>query len=115
VTTENNPAAAGQSFERVGIAEQFISGFVCVVGHEASVGHTEGWWHGPDGEGRFYIDDYMDERSRWAEWRGIRIQNWHRELSRYMQLLLGQGLELRFFGVPEPGSDDARKNARYWS
>lgn len=81
--------------------------------NSASAAPNGGWSREPDGERRFYIDHYMDERSRWAEWRGIRIQNWHRPLSRYMQLLLGQGLELRFFSEPEPDSDNARKNARY--
>jgi SAM-dependent methyltransferase len=79
----------------------------------ASAVPNGGWSHELNGERRFYIDYYMEERSRWAEWRGIRIQNWHRPLGRYMQLLLRQGLELRFFDEPEPCSDDPKKNARY--
>ncbi len=45
--------------------------------------------------------------------RGIRIQNWHRPLNHYMQLLLQQKLELRYFSDPEPASDDPKKDARY--
>lgn len=76
----------------------------------ASAAPNGGWSHEPDGKRRFYIDDYMEESAKWVEWRGIRVKNWHRPLTRYMQLLLGQGLELRFFGEPEARSEDARKN-----
>ena len=38
----------------------------------------QGWTREPDGSRRFCIDHYLDERAVWAEWRGIRIQNWHR-------------------------------------
>ena len=38
------------------------------------------------------VDNYLDERSEWFEWEGIRIRNWYRPLSTYMRLLLKQGL-----------------------
>lgn len=62
-----------------------------------------------DGEGRrlaFAIDRYLEPRSMWVAWRGIRIRNWHRPLSTYMRLLLGAGLELRHFDEPEPVAAD---------
>src|SRR5262249_8530028 len=62
-----------------------------------SAGMRGGWQH--DAEGRrtkFAIDDYGREWFEWAEWSGIRIKNWHRPLSAYMQAYLASGLELRF-------------------
>ncbi len=56
---------------------------------------------------------YLDEFATWEAWRGIRVQNWHRPLSRYMTLLLGHGLELRYFDEPEPTGGDPAKQHRY--
>ncbi|MBX3580669.1 MAG: class I SAM-dependent methyltransferase [Rhizobiaceae bacterium] len=70
----------------------------------------DGWHECADGETRYCFDNYMDERADWVSWRGIRIENWHRPLSTYMKLLLGQGLSLRWFDEPEPiGGDEARR------
>lgn len=68
----------------------------------ATVAVGGGWAKGGDGEARFCIDRYLEERAEWVAWRGIRIHNWHRPLSRYMSLLLGQGLNLRHFSEPIP-------------
>lgn len=57
--------------------------------------------------------DYGDEWASWEEWRGIRVQNWHRPLSRYMTLLLGAGLMLRHFEEPLPTGGEPAKAARY--
>ncbi len=64
-----------------------------------------GWKTGPDGQRYFAIDHYMTDRADWMQWRGIRIHNWHRPLSRYMTLFLGQGLELRSLLEPMPSAD----------
>lgn len=53
----------------------------------------------------FRIDHYLQERSQWIEWRGIRVQNHHRPLSTYMKLLLAQGLSLTHFDEPRPTTD----------
>jgi hypothetical protein len=53
----------------------------------------------------FPVDRYLDERVYWADWRGIRIHNWHRPLGRIMAALLGQGLVLSFFAEPQPTAD----------
>jgi ubiquinone/menaquinone biosynthesis C-methylase UbiE len=45
---------------------------------------------------------YLEERKDWYEWGGLRIQNWHRPLSRYMQWFLGQQLNLTHFDEPQP-------------
>ncbi|MDA9434833.1 class I SAM-dependent methyltransferase [Bradyrhizobium sp. CCBAU 51627] len=74
-----------------------------------TAGQPMGWTRDGEGTARFTIDHYMDERPIWLSWRGIRVQNWHRPLSRYMTLLLDQGLVLRMFVEPEPsGGDPAR-------
>lgn len=57
------------------------------------------------GRAHFRIDHYLQERSQWIEWRGIRILNHHRPLSTYMRLLLEQGLRLTFFDEPRPVAD----------
>jgi SAM-dependent methyltransferase len=72
-----------------------------------------GWQRGADGEVRYCIDHYLEERSEWLAWRGIRILNWHRPLSRYMSLLLAQGMILRHFDEPPPLGGDSDKAARY--
>lgn len=70
----------------------------------STAGPAQGWIVHPDGTRSFPIDNYMDERSQWVSWPGIRIENWHRPLSLYMSLLLAQGLELRHFDEPMPNA-----------
>jgi ubiquinone/menaquinone biosynthesis C-methylase UbiE len=72
-----------------------------------------GWSHEPDGSRRFSIDHYLDVRPRWTEWRGIRIQNWHRPLGLYMTMLLEAGFELRHFAEPDSAGDPGPKADRY--
>lgn len=73
-----------------------------------------GWEKDADGRPvRFSIDGYLEDRAEWAEWRGIRIRNWHRPLSRYMSLLLAQGLILRHFDEPAATGGEPEHAARY--
>ena len=61
------------------------------------------WWQGETGEKLFWtLDDYMNERPEWVEWRGIRVVNWHRPLSAYMQAFLANGFVLEHFDEPLP-------------
>lgn len=66
----------------------------------------------------FAMDHYLEERAVWSEWRGIRVQNWHRPLSAYMTLLLDQGLTLTHFAEPSPigakPTDAERYNRAPW-
>lgn len=62
---------------------------------------------------RFTMDDYLTTRASWVEWRGIRIRNWHRPLSHYMQLLLNAGLQLTHFDEPAPVPADHPLAERY--
>lgn len=56
------------------------------------------------------VDNYLEEHADWQEWRGIRILNYHRPMSRYMTLLLEAGLQLKRFEEPKAvgGRADAR-------
>ncbi|MFY7719475.1 MAG: class I SAM-dependent methyltransferase, partial [Brevundimonas sp.] len=72
-----------------------------------------GWTEMADGRRAFAIDHYLEERSAWIAWRGIRIVNWHRPLSTYMTLLLNEGLVLRHFAEPVPRGGDPARAAHY--
>ena len=74
-----------------------------------SASNPTGWRNEPDGTQRFVIDNYMDERSDWIGWGNLRVQNWHRPLSTYMALLLGEGLKLRHFDEPLPHGGSAEQ------
>jgi len=56
------------------------------------------------------LDRYVEESAQVYEWSGIRITNFHRPLSHYMQAYLGAGLELRAFVEPVPADDSLRKD-----
>jgi SAM-dependent methyltransferase len=71
-----------------------------------------GWIKDSAGRRLFYpIDNYLEERSMWTEYRGIRVRNHHRPLSTYMSTLLGAGLRLSYFDEPSPGTDAMPKKA----
>jgi SAM-dependent methyltransferase len=61
----------------------------------------------------FAIDRYLESRSSWEAWRGIRIINWHRPLKDYMQWFLSQGLVLTHFDEPAPTGGPPDRAARY--
>jgi SAM-dependent methyltransferase len=70
-----------------------------------SASNPTGWRKEADGTRQFLVDRYMGERADWVSWGGLRILNWHRPLSTYMSLLLGAGLQLRYFDEPLPHGD----------
>ena len=59
------------------------------------------------------LGEYLKEGKMWFEWDGIRIQNWHRPLSVYMQAFLSKGLTLRHFDEPSPKSGPAERREAY--
>lgn len=75
----------------------------------------DGWVKNDKGERLHYrVDNYLTEHDVWIEYRGIRIRNHHRPLSTYMQLLLGQGLQLTHYDEPMPTPEaPAAKIASY--
>lgn len=81
-----------------------------------TAGAGEGLRWQADGAGgyrHYAIDHYMQERAAWETWRGIRILNWHRPLSAYMQAFLREGLVLTHFDEPLPHGGDPAWIARY--
>lgn len=71
-----------------------------------TAGVETGWSRNDKGERLAYqIDRYLEVRSAWIEWRGIRILNYHRPLSAYMRLALEHGLRLSYFDEPRPTAD----------
>jgi SAM-dependent methyltransferase len=61
----------------------------------------------------FPVDNYMQERPEWVEWSGIRIINWHRPLSAYMQAYLACRLNLRHFSEPLPSAEALERRPDY--
>ncbi|WP_120502362.1 class I SAM-dependent methyltransferase [Roseovarius sp. EL26] len=71
-----------------------------------------GWSRDERGATTMTIDRYLEEHAHWGEWDGIRIQNWHRPLSFYMQHFLELGLTLTHFDEPRANAvDDQRYDA----
>jgi SAM-dependent methyltransferase len=71
-----------------------------------------GWIKGRDGRRLYYpIDNYLEQRSMWIEYRGLRIRNHHRPMSTYMRALLDAGLRLSYFDEPSPCADAMPKKA----
>lgn len=76
--------------------------------------NTAGHWRKAPNEARqFVIDHYLEPRAVWQNWRGIKIRNWHRPLTVYMQHFLKAGLQLRHFDEPAPTGGDPAKAERY--
>src|SRR4051812_26938403 len=71
-----------------------------------------GWIKDSAGRSLYYpIDNYLEERSMWTAYRGIRIRNHHRPLSTYMRALLDAGLRLSYFDEPLPSANAMPKKA----
>jgi SAM-dependent methyltransferase len=72
-----------------------------------------GWVKDNSGQRLHYpIDNYLEERSMWIEYRGIRVVNHHRPLSTYMRALLDAGLRLVYFDEPVPSADASASRVR---
>jgi hypothetical protein len=56
---------------------------------------------------------HIEERAVWAEWDGIRVQNWHRPLSAYMSVFLNLGTRLRHFAEPAPADPTTPKAQKF--
>lgn len=74
-----------------------------------TAGFPSGGWR----EDGYLLDDYLQERTEWLEWRGIRIQNHHRPMVTYMQAFLQSGLVLSHFDEPSPYGGPSQKARKY--
>jgi SAM-dependent methyltransferase len=83
------------------------------LGSFNSAGLNLGWSDLADGRRVWALDHYLQERAEEVAWNGIRILNWHRPLSTYMSLCLGQGLRLTHFDEPPGHCPDAEYGAHY--
>ena len=73
-----------------------------------------GWQRDEDGNRLFHrVDRYAEESSAVLEWSGLRLRNWHRPLSAYMQTYLGAGLVLKSFLEPVPDDISLRDDPRF--
>ena len=74
-----------------------------------------GWIRDSGGQRIYYpIDNYLQERSMWIEYRGIRVLNHHRPLSIYLRALLDEGLSLAYFDEPAPSADAPVSSAAHY-
>ncbi len=77
-----------------------------------TAGCDVGWVKDSSGKKLHYpVDQYLDDREIWIEYRGIRILNHHRPLSAYMRALLDAGLRMTFFDEPSPSADTSPSRA----
>lgn len=75
---------------------------------------TAGEWRRlVDGSPYFRMDNYLEPRAEWVNWRGISIRNHHGPMQSYMQLLIGAGLRLAHFEEPAPTGGEAKRAERY--
>jgi len=75
----------------------------------------QGWIKDRVGRKLHYpLDQYLEERAVWIEYRGIRVINHHRPMRTYLQALLDAGLTMTFFDEPSPTSDAPESRAEHY-
>ncbi len=80
----------------------------------STAGASTGWIRDEDGRPLHWpLDRYSSEYSMRSEWAGIRIVNWHRPLSAYMNAFLQAGLQLVHFDEPAALGGGKEKMERY--
>lgn len=87
-------------------------GGILLIANLASYATAGRWYKQDENYLHFAIDNYSQELGTWQEWDDIRVFNWHRPLSMYMQSFLANGLILRHFDEPLPLHGDPERNAR---
>lgn len=80
-----------------------------------TAGIDRGWVKDDSGKHLYFpVDNYLEERSIWIEYRGIRVINHHRPLNTYMCALLTAGLRLTFFAEPPPVPEAPQPKAKLY-
>jgi ubiquinone/menaquinone biosynthesis C-methylase UbiE len=85
-------------------------GMLLVANLSSFITASDGWQRDDEGH-RLYrrVDRYLEEREQiYESGNGIRIRNWHRPLSAYMEAYLDAGLVLRRFLEPVPFDDSLK-------
>lgn len=77
-----------------------------------SASEPDGWQNDAEG-GHLNLRRYLDEWMYLTAWGNIKVCNWHRPLSTYMNELLNEGFELRHFSEPEPTGDPSDRALQY--
>jgi SAM-dependent methyltransferase len=91
--------------------------FANLTGFATASDVTGGEWSiRSDGAREIVVRRYLQPHAIIAEWRGIRVTNWHRPLSFYIAHLIRRGLRLSHFDepcIPDPANlkEDAYNNA----
>ena len=90
------------------------NGRLIVAGLSNIASSANGWVRDEAGK-RLYqaVDRYLEEREIVLEWAGMRILNWHRPLSAYMDAYLDAELTLRHYLEPMPPDDSMRDDPRF--
>jgi len=79
-----------------------------------SAAMNKGWEYDAQGRPlRFVLDNYLREHADYVAWSGIRIRNWHRPLSAYVQTYLKAGLTLEWYEDLVPVGASAAEEDRY--
>ena len=87
-----------------------------VIGNLASHASTtpNGWTRDAEGKALYYaLNNYMDESEMEVAWAGIKVINYHRPLSAYMDAFLSCALILREYLEPVPTLEDVAKNPKW--
>lgn len=85
-----------------------------VIANVSFMSVNTGWVRDEGGRRLHYaMDNYLEERPIQLDWAGVRIVNWHRPLSAYMEAFLGAGLRLTEFLEPMPEDDSLRDDPRF--
>jgi SAM-dependent methyltransferase len=80
-----------------------------------SAGMNKGWRRDADSQPiEFAIDRYLGEWAEWVAWSDIRVRNWHRPLSAYVQAYLAAGLTLVSYEDLLPVGDYGEEERRLY-
>lgn len=76
--------------------------------------HPSGWVKDAQGHRLYYpVDFYLEERYEEISWGAIKIRNYHRPLSAYMEAYLGNGLHLKRFLEPAPSKEQVAEHPEW--
>ena len=86
-------------------------GRLLVAAHNPFVSSCMCAWHKDEQGNKLHIpvDNYVEESSTRAKWRGIDVVNYHRSMEAYMTAFLEAGLVLESFAEPLPSAESIQQ------